>query len=166
MLPLDLHVLSLSLAFILSQDQTLHCWNKFVCCSFSSKIRSIVFDLFLSKHWRGNVGYLSYPIFPCTTCQSLIVLRSICLWSRCCPLLLQSDCKGTKIFYSRNRWAKKKNTQNELFIHHQTSTHTQYIEVKVLITRESAFRIGPEYFLIRDRILSVRLQKVFCRMTD
>ena len=25
MLPLDLHVLSLSLAFILSQDQTLHC---------------------------------------------------------------------------------------------------------------------------------------------
>lgn len=26
MLPLDLHVLSLSLAFILSQDQTLHCY--------------------------------------------------------------------------------------------------------------------------------------------
>ena len=115
MLPLDLHVLSLSLAFILSQDQTLHCWNKFVCCSFSSKIRSIVFDLFLSKHWRGNVGYLSYPIFPCTTCQSLIVLRSICLWSRCCPLLLQSDCKGTKIFYSRNRWGKKKTSHPNYF---------------------------------------------------
>ena len=29
-LPLDLHVLSLSLAFILSQDQTLHCKNIFV----------------------------------------------------------------------------------------------------------------------------------------
>ena len=28
-LPLDLHVLSLSLAFILSQDQTLHCNNIF-----------------------------------------------------------------------------------------------------------------------------------------
>ena len=30
MLPLDLHVLSLSLAFILSQDQTLRCWNCFM----------------------------------------------------------------------------------------------------------------------------------------
>ena len=29
-LPLDLHVLSLSLAFILSQDQTLRCWNCFM----------------------------------------------------------------------------------------------------------------------------------------
>ena len=29
-LPLDLHVLSLPLAFILSQDQTLHCKKKFV----------------------------------------------------------------------------------------------------------------------------------------
>ena len=28
-MPLDLHVLSLSLAFILSQDQTLRCWNCF-----------------------------------------------------------------------------------------------------------------------------------------
>ena len=28
-LPLDLHVLSLSLAFILSQDQTLRCWYIF-----------------------------------------------------------------------------------------------------------------------------------------
>jgi hypothetical protein len=30
MLPLDLHVLSLPLAFILSQDQTLHCKNLFL----------------------------------------------------------------------------------------------------------------------------------------
>lgn len=29
-LPLDLHVLSLSLAFILSQDQTLRCLNCFI----------------------------------------------------------------------------------------------------------------------------------------
>ena len=29
-MPLDLHVLSLSLAFILSQDQTLRCWNCFM----------------------------------------------------------------------------------------------------------------------------------------
>ena len=30
-LPLDLHVLSLPLAFILSQDQTLHCRNDLEC---------------------------------------------------------------------------------------------------------------------------------------
>ena len=30
MLPLDLHVLSLPLAFILSQDQTLHCINLYI----------------------------------------------------------------------------------------------------------------------------------------
>ena len=33
-LPLDLHVLSLSLAFILSQDQTLHCYLQFLFSSF------------------------------------------------------------------------------------------------------------------------------------
>ncbi len=33
MLPLDLHVLSLSLAFILSQDQTLRCLNCFIISS-------------------------------------------------------------------------------------------------------------------------------------
>ena len=41
-LPLDLHVLSLSLAFILSQDQTLHC--------------KILFRNFL---WQGHVLYES-----------------------------------------------------------------------------------------------------------
>ncbi len=34
MLPLDLHVLSVSLAFILSQDQTLHCKIPLVSISF------------------------------------------------------------------------------------------------------------------------------------
>ena len=34
-LPLDLHVLSLSLAFILSQDQTLRCWFCYTFCSVS-----------------------------------------------------------------------------------------------------------------------------------
>ena len=38
MLPLDLHVLSLSLAFILSQDQTLHC-TLFLFYSFVPKLK-------------------------------------------------------------------------------------------------------------------------------
>ena len=35
MLPLDLHVLSLPLAFILSQDQTLHCIISYIILSLS-----------------------------------------------------------------------------------------------------------------------------------
>ena len=35
-LPLDLHVLGLPLAFILSQDQTLHCMFYTLFCSFLS----------------------------------------------------------------------------------------------------------------------------------
>ena len=40
MLPLDLHVLSLSLAFILSQDQTLRCLNCFYILAPESVYRS------------------------------------------------------------------------------------------------------------------------------
>ena len=42
MLPLDLHVLSLSLAFILSQDQTLHCTFYFFVCSLNSSVFIVV----------------------------------------------------------------------------------------------------------------------------
>ena len=42
MLPLDLHVLSLPLAFILSQDQTLHCKKCFVYKSFA-QISKVLF---------------------------------------------------------------------------------------------------------------------------
>ena len=45
-LPLDLHVLSLSLAFILSQDQTLRCWLSFYFLSISKKEKKS--NLFLS----------------------------------------------------------------------------------------------------------------------
>ena len=49
LLPLDLHVLSLPLAFILSQDQTLHCKN----CSFTFLTRlrvSHIYSICMSTH--------------------------------------------------------------------------------------------------------------------
>ena len=61
MLPLDLHVLSLSLAFILSQDQTLHCYiiflvlffflasEKFVCPDYQRLIYLYVLESFLTE---------------------------------------------------------------------------------------------------------------------
>ena len=54
-LPLDLHVLSLSLAFILSQDQTLHCIKCFVRVltirlSLKGKLTDKYYISFLSKY--------------------------------------------------------------------------------------------------------------------
>ena len=48
LLPLDLHVLSLPLAFILSQDQTLHCKN----CSFTflTRLRVSHISLYVCRH--------------------------------------------------------------------------------------------------------------------
>ena len=54
-LPLDLHVLSLPLAFILSQDQTLHCKN----CSFYLLTRLRVY--LIPKH-KTDTRYLSLLI--------------------------------------------------------------------------------------------------------
>ena len=42
-LPLDLHVLSLSLAFILSQDQTLRCWFVFMSSDQEFRFKCLVF---------------------------------------------------------------------------------------------------------------------------
>ena len=50
MLPLDLHVLSLPLAFILSQDQTLHRYN---LCNNNHKLRNL-----LREHALNNLNAL------------------------------------------------------------------------------------------------------------
>ena len=56
MLPLDLHVLSLSLAFILSQDQTLHCtFISFIRLSLNSSF--IVVEI---ERWYFITLYLYY----------------------------------------------------------------------------------------------------------
>ena len=56
MLPLDLHVLSLSLAFILSQDQTLHCtFFLFIRLSLNSS-----FIVVKNRRWYFFTLYLYY----------------------------------------------------------------------------------------------------------
>ena len=82
MLPLDLHVLSLSLAFILSQDQTLRCSN---CFMSLLKIplfpgSSIFFDGIHSK-------YLYY----CCICKFLKELLSI--------VSFETWCKGKDFYF-------------------------------------------------------------------
>src|SRR5258705_10397532 len=55
LLPLDLHVLSLPLAFILSQDQTLHC----KCCL----ILTVKISQEKIKRVKSNVIRLTYLLF-------------------------------------------------------------------------------------------------------
>ena len=67
-IPLDLHVLGLSLAFILSQDQTLHCKKnfkylyKFVC--FDSGRFTLFFPFALIQYFqRSYLSFLSLKPF-------------------------------------------------------------------------------------------------------
>ena len=79
MLPLDLHVLSLQLAFILSQDQTLHCksivnhsiqeW--LLLCSGRSNLKSIYYLLLSndgSFYFTQDRFFFRNKSCSCTTC--------------------------------------------------------------------------------------------------
>ncbi len=64
MLPLDLHVLGLSLAFILSQDQTLLC-KFFIYKSF----------VILSSIYQSKLTVVFFPyIYNMYTCTTLLML--------------------------------------------------------------------------------------------
>ena len=84
-MPLDLHVLGLSLAFILSQDQTLRCIS---CCYF----------FFPSKSAPAEIDFLLY--FACTTLASFQSFNDLA--SRFQDLFrspsLEKRCKGTPFF--------------------------------------------------------------------
>ena len=72
-LPLDLHVLSLPLAFILSQDQTLHCKNCLYFLTFDSSVSlrpaSPDFRHTLSLHLRNSM-FSRFPEPPSQGCRS------------------------------------------------------------------------------------------------
>ena len=89
-LPLDLHVLGLPLAFILSQDQTLHCKN----CFFLPLTR-LVSHRPASPDWCCDTRYLIFQI--------LLKVLSLParLWALSqVPLSAESGCKDTTFFYS------------------------------------------------------------------
>ena len=91
MLPLDLHVLSLSLAFILSQDQTLHCtFYFFIRLSLNSS-----FIVVKNRRW-----YFIYLVLILHFCcfQSFKELVSVCV---------ETDCKVTTFFWIDKIFQKK-----------------------------------------------------------
>ena len=81
-IPLDLHVLSLPLAFILSQDQTLH---RILC--ESNKFDSIYFWLKIYRFFQIYRFY--YSLFFCSNISVKTAVNSICLGT-CLILFLVS----------------------------------------------------------------------------
>ena len=74
-LPLDLHVLSLSLAFILSQDQTLRCLYHFYLfrfCDWTTPLDSWPVDAYCDRE-------LTWAFCSCTTSSIAIISMSVVL---------------------------------------------------------------------------------------
>ena len=100
LLPLDLHVLSLPLAFILSQDQTLHCKN----CSFTfSWLVFVSYTISLYDVWH-TLSLISHP-FQCS-----LVFNSL--------FQVENGCKNTTIFQTHQIFFQKnhRKTKTALFI--------------------------------------------------
>src|ERR687889_28930 len=107
--PFDLHVLGLPLAFILSQDQTLHCKIFLHPCehglmSSANPTRVNEFNLqcyvWLST-CRSKSYHLSFPSIQrtCVTpCWANLVAFRPTLFSFSFPLLFDWECKGKKNF--------------------------------------------------------------------
>ena len=99
MLPLDLHVLSLPLAFILSQDQTLHCKKKKLL-NLSSNLKGIVFEISLLAKRRKKLIQLLKYLKERILFDWAVAL--IFLFSLSPRLRRESGCKG-KVFFSNHQ---------------------------------------------------------------
>ena len=83
-LPLDLHVLSLSLAFILSQDQTLRCYKLFM--SYAQD--SVTFRFI--KYWRYLFSkYLYYLLIYVIFSKNLVAI-----------VIFDCGCKGKNFYFN------------------------------------------------------------------
>ena len=109
MLPLDLHVLSLSLAFILSQDQTLHCtFIFFIRLSLNSSFIVVKFFLsfklsrfFLRSTIEVNFIVLAYRKNLTVVFYYLVLILHFCCFQSFKELVsvfVETDCKVTTFF--------------------------------------------------------------------
>ena len=104
-LPLDLHVLSLSLAFILSQDQTLRCCLSFFLFFSDKKHRPLSPDrwLLLDGGFRPLcLSCLTVALFQCPLCSSEPLLRRLARRPRfgVASAKVQQILLPTKLFYN------------------------------------------------------------------
>ena len=104
-LPLDLHVLSLSLAFILSQDQTLRCCLSFFLFFSDKKHRPLSPDrwLLLDGGFRPLcLSCLTVALFQCPLCSSEPLVRRLTRRPRfgVASAKVQQIKLPTKLFYN------------------------------------------------------------------
>ena len=104
-LPLDLHVLSLSLAFILSQDQTLRCCLSFFLFFSDKKHRPLSPDrwLLLDGGFRPLcLSCLTVALFQCPLCSCEPLLRRLARRPRfgVASAKVQQILLPTKLFYN------------------------------------------------------------------
>ena len=116
LLPLDLHVLSLPLAFILSQDQTLHCKNCFFTFD-SSRVRL--------------AGISGSPTHAISSLSSVSIIARFRQPLSPCPLSVESECKDTTIFHSGKIFFQKNSSDthntddNQLFTKRKKFSHAR-----------------------------------------
>ena len=106
LLSFDLHVLSTPPAFILSQDQTLHCNNIFSNYSVDNLLKD-------SKSININIDgscfsvhhiYITYGAPACTTC--LFILNLSKNSHLCFAIVSESGCKGKRFYRNRQMFRK------------------------------------------------------------
>src|SRR6476469_612452 len=91
LLPLDLHVLSLPLAFILSQDQTLHC-KRVMTLALKILLENLTVLVFNNNVAKTYPRYLKY--------QSAVASKLSKIFSALLAVpIFQSGCKGKRPFY-------------------------------------------------------------------
>ena len=101
MLPLDLHVLSLQLAFILSQDQTLHCksivsQHKADFCSVQDAVQFIDFiNTLRLTHINIYIRQVLTVLF-----FFLYYLYCLSIFQRTCCFRFKSGCKGKRFYFN------------------------------------------------------------------
>ena len=101
MLPLDLHVLSLQLAFILSQDQTLHCksivsQHKADLCSVQDAVQFIDFiNTLRLMHITIYIRQVLTVLF-----FFLYYLYCLSIFQRTCCFRFKSGCKGKRFYFN------------------------------------------------------------------
>ena len=90
MLPLDLHVLGLSLAFILSQDQTLRCMISFyfffTTCWLVTETFTRLVLLFLSIVISSRIACFSHSEMDCKSKGFILILQKKSLFFLLLPL--------------------------------------------------------------------------------
>ena len=107
MLPLDLHVLSLQLAFILSQDQTLHCksivsQHKADFCSVQDAVQFIDFiNTLRLMHITIYIRQVLTVLF-----FFLYYLYCLSIFQRTCCFRFKSGCKGKRFYFNHQMFSE------------------------------------------------------------